>query len=764
MRGIFRDLLSGSETGQPVPSQEQPVTPSEAGEPLGAHVRLFGDRFEALGATFARRELDGEGRRRVPADLRAALQSVLTEDIDAGSLVPARDEVFLHITGTMAETLCRIAELEQNPRLRAFAMLIGPTGCGKTTMVKTYCHLANEPCVELTFSGDTTLADFFRRTEVVREESGQSTVAALGPAVRAMLLGYKLLINEINMLPPDLISALTQAMDTGRLVLSGTDLGNIEVEVHQRFGIFATANPNYVGTAEIGRALQRRFGTGIGHIPMGFLPANEEVEAVAFEFNRQPLMRSLGLEANPSIVERLVGVAGQLRAHPEFGGQMGDRISTRSLVHWLSLGRTTGLPLAEVAADAVLSIAPDDIYPEVLELTRHALGRAQTSVACPEAVQRAMLTAEAPAAGEAAAVPSPAAGDGQSPGLSGDSTLELTLRDGRQVRIAPEDGHPPRLEAFGADGTPIHDLGPVRETLREEYGLNLVHGIGHLPGPNETLPCLTRTTWRAIRLTQGALLTGRPVFLRGPTGCGKSALARTVALLWNLPVVEFSFTGETSKADLTASRRLRRGATEWTIQAFLEAAEQGLFVIINEYNLAYPDVHSIVNGLFDKGGRLMLPDGRTVRAHPDFRLVATGFPEGPGVKPLNEGVENRFGAVIRMDYPPKDEELAVLGFVADGRVAFPVLAGAAELAAISRDILAGKWEGELRHPLSKVPPDLAAAAAERTGLTTAELVALARASDSTEDFVAWHRRGVLTGAPEAVERVLTAALAGYGLV
>ena len=145
-------------------------------------------------------------------------------------------------------------------------------------------------------------------------------MAALGPAVQAMLHGHKLLINEINMLPPDLVSALTQAMDTGRLVISGTDLGNIEIEVHEQFGVFATANPNYVGAAEIGRALQRRFGWGLGAIPMGFLPPDEEADAVAYEFGRLELAEALDLRANPSIVERLVGVAGQLRGHAELGG------------------------------------------------------------------------------------------------------------------------------------------------------------------------------------------------------------------------------------------------------------------------------------------------------------------------------------------------------------------------------------------------------------------------------------------------------------
>jgi MoxR-like ATPase len=728
---------------------------------FGEHIVLGDSDLEILGERFARRDLRAGRFRPVPTEVRAELGGFGDEAPDAAGLVPTRDEVFIRITASMAEILQRMAQIEANPHLRTFVLLTGPTGCGKTTMVKTYCHLANEPCVELTFSGDTTLADFFQRTEVVRGDSGQSTVAALGPAVQAMLHGHKLLINEINMLPPDLVSALTQAMDTGRLVISGTDLGNIEIEVHEQFGVFATANPNYVGAAEIGRALQRRFGWGLGAIPMEFLPPAEEADAVAFEFGRLELAEALDLQANPSIVERLVGVASQLRGHAELGGSMRDRISTRSLVHWLALGHATGLPLAEIGAQAVLSVAPDDLMQPVADTTRQALGRAVASTSYPDELRQALLDVERPDAGAAVALPAPAlaAGPEASDGWAG---VTLDLEGGRKVRIRGGADRPPVVES--ANGTDGMTGAEVRRALRAEYGLNLASSLGHVPPAPSVLPCLTASSWQALRLTQGALVAGRPVFLRGPTGCGKSAMARTLAHLWNLPAVEFSLTGETSKTDLTAARRLTSGATSWSIQGFLEAASEGLFVIVNEYNLAYPDVHSIINGLFDKGGRLLLPDGRVVHAHPDFRLVATGFAEGPGVKPLNEAVENRFGAVIRMDYPPLDEEAAILAFVADDLIEPALLHSAAELAATGRAILSGAWDREARHPLNAVPADLAGAAAERVSLTTAELVTSARAGEDSATFVRWLRRGVLEGAGDDVRPVLEATLAGYGLV
>ncbi|MDP6057741.1 MAG: AAA family ATPase, partial [Pirellulaceae bacterium] len=289
-----------------------------------------------------------------------------------------------------------MADIAANDRVPTFILLTGPTGCGKTTMAKTFCYLANEPFVELNFSGDTTLADFFKRTEVEVNEDGQSTVGALGPAAEAMLVGKKLIVNEINMLPPDLLGVITQAMDTGRVVLSGLDTGNVEVELHENFGIIATANPNYVGTMEIGRALQRRFGLGLGNVPMTFLPPEEEAEALKFEFERQRIFAKLGLRANPTICERMVALADTFRNHDEIGGQMRDRVSTRTLVHWLTLARTTGMSLADVGQRAVLTIAPLEMQKQTFQMARASLGVAGASTVYDDAFRRALLPPDLP--------------------------------------------------------------------------------------------------------------------------------------------------------------------------------------------------------------------------------------------------------------------------------------------------------------------------------------------------------------------------------
>jgi MoxR-like ATPase len=652
---------------------------------FGPHVSLGRNCFDVLGQEFTRRKVDGKYT----------------------TLVPAASECFAHLTPKMARTLQRIARLSRNPRTGMFVLLTGPTGCGKTTMAKTYCHLAGEPCVELTFSGDTTLTDFLSRTELVTAGAAPSTVETLGAAVEAMLAGHLLLVNEINMLPPDLLSALTQVMDTRRMTLSGITEGNREIRVHENFGIIATANPDYTGTAAMGRSLRRRFGAGLGLLPMTFLPPDEEREAVLHELGRAE-RNGHAKDVDDSIVDRLTTLAARLREHPEQGTYLRNRISTRTIVHWVELAAGTGLSLAEVAEHAVLGATSDDATAAALAMAKPALGTAT--------VQPSSFL-----------------------------TFNLCNR--------PKPGQPVPIPQPPA---------PLADTNGNERESANIGDIGHVPIAAEGLPCLTRTTWRAALLAQGALASNRPVMLRGPTGSGKSALARTLAYLAGRHIVELSFTGETSKSDLTAVRRLRDGSTEWQRQAFLEAAANGLWVIANEYNLAYADVHSVTNGLFDQGRRITLPDGSIVHVHQDFRLIATGAADGPGVKPLNEGVENRFGAVIRLSYPPLAEEQAILGFVATDRIDRTALAAAAELAHVSRDVLDGSVHGGTATVFSQTPPDLAAAASEQLALTTAELVALAQTSGTMDDFTEHYRQAVLDDTSTDVQPVVMATLAAYG--
>ena len=188
-----------------------------------------------------------------------------------------------------------------------------------------------------------------------------------------MLTGKKLLLNEVNIIPQDLLSVFTQALDARQVVLSGSEWGNVTVPVHPQFGVIATANPNYTGTLEIGVTWERRFGHGTGNVAMDFLPPAEEAEAIHYELRRVAVLERI--EAMPPLeaCTAVAAAAAELRSHPELGGLMRDRVSTRSLVHWLSVCSLTGFPLAAVAVEAILTLAPPEARQEAAELVEKML-------------------------------------------------------------------------------------------------------------------------------------------------------------------------------------------------------------------------------------------------------------------------------------------------------------------------------------------------------------------------------------------------------
>jgi MoxR-like ATPase len=652
-------------------------------------------------------------------------------------------------------------------------------------MAKTYCYLANQPCTELSFSGDTALSDFYTSVELVRDGNlQQSTLTVPGPAVEAMLRGKKLLLNEINMLPPDLLNIFSQAMDTGRLVLSGTERGNVDIEVHGAFGLIGTANPNYVGTLEMGRAIERRFGRGLGFIEMDFLPPDEEASAIENEFATEPLFARHGIRVDQGLCRQLAELAAALRKDPQIGNVMQSRLSTRTLVHWLGLAQITGLPLIDVLDRALLSTVPDDARERAVQYTRDACGDRRLDDDGTAKLRPLRVVWPSLKAGEAAPLDA-AKPPARSLQPRGGSSRRSVIHRVRWVRDLPEGGKVliaeplyadpeladgarfglgMRIRAYDSAGNQILDperLEQIGRLLRDEDGLNVPGPLGRRVRPQELLPCLTSRAIEALELAEAALLMGRPVFIAGPTGSGKSSLARTLAYLRGRPVVEVGFTGETAKTDLSAVRRLVAGVTRWQTQAFLEALAQGDVVIANEYNLAYPDVHSLLNGIFDKGARFALPDGRVYRLHPAARVIATGYLEGPGVKPLNEGVENRFGAIVGMSYPPQSDEVALLRFVAPAADARTIERCVA-LVDYCRRLVAGKADPSALVGLSRASQEALRQAARRAALSTAEMVAIARAGGGP-DFAERLRVGILDGAPDHVRRVLEPVLLQYGL-
>ena len=152
--------------------------------------------------------------------------------------------------------------------------------------------------------------------------------------------------------------------------------------------------------------------------------------------------------------------------------------------------------------------------------------------------------------------------------------------------------------------------------------------------------------------------------IRGPKGCGKTTLARVFAARWDRPFYEVHCGSFVDAEQWFGKDRLNLGETWYRKARFVHAVETPLCVVLlDEINRAHPEVLNAILGLLD-WRRSMWSDDLTyeVRVAPGVVFFAT-LNEGEefyGVNPLDAALKDRFPRTIRLDYPPRNEEAAIL--------------------------------------------------------------------------------------------------------
>lgn len=142
---------------------------------------------------------------------------------------------------------------------------------------------------------------------------------------------------------------------------------------------------------------------------------------------------------------------------------------------------------------------------------------------------------------------------------------------------------------------------------------------------------------------------GSPMFtlLYGAPGCGKTALVEAAFS----DVYTLMGTGDTEVADLIGGYvQTPSGGFEWVDGDLIKAAENGGVYFIDEVGLIDPKVLSVVYGLMDGRREIVVtanPERGTVKAHPNFYVVAATNPNAPGVR-LSEALLSRFTLQVEM--------------------------------------------------------------------------------------------------------------------
>lgn len=122
-----------------------------------------------------------------------------------------------------------------------------------------------------------------------------------------------------------------------------------------------------------------------------------------------------------------------------------------------------------------------------------------------------------------------------------------------------------------------------------------------------------------------------PLYVFGPTGCGKTSCIKQLAARLNYPVFEVTGHGRLEFADLVGHLSVQNGNMIYEYGPLALAMRYGGLFLFNEIDLTSPEVAAGLHGILD-GSPLCIAEngGELISPHPMFRFAATANTNGAG--------------------------------------------------------------------------------------------------------------------------------------
>lgn len=254
-----------------------------------------------------------------------------------------------------------------------------------------------------------------------------------------------------------------------------------------------------------------------------------------------------------------------------------------------------------------------------------------------------------------------------------------------------------QLEEQSADTLDLSDwfgaTGPVRALvdIGEQFTRVADHRLPRRVGVRQDLVppissfshyCLDRLTAQTLTHVAQSVVLREPCLLEGETSVSKTSIIQYLAMLLNQPLVRLNLNGQTDTGELVGRFVPREGADaegahpwRWQDGLVIEAMKHGWWVVLDELNLAEPQILERLNSVLERQPSLILtendnsvigPGGHPV--HPNFRIFATMNPaEYAGRSPLSPAYRDRWRGYRYVPRPGEIEYRAMLGFLVTGQ-------------------------------------------------------------------------------------------------
>jgi cobaltochelatase CobS len=159
--------------------------------------------------------------------------------------------------------------------------------------------------------------------------------------------------------------------------------------------------------------------------------------------------------------------------------------------------------------------------------------------------------------------------------------------------------------------------------------------------------------------------SSEPLYIFGPTGCGKTSLVKQLAARLNYPVFEVTGHNRLEFQDMVGHHTIQQGNMTFEYGPLALAMRYGGLFLLNEIDLLEPSTAAGLNGILD-GQSLCIAEngGELITPHPLFRFAATANTNGgsdetglyQGTLRMNLALMDRF-MVCEVNYPkPEIEE------------------------------------------------------------------------------------------------------------